>query len=119
MAMFGCDSRVRRSATSPSASNFAGSARIVGDSTFTATVRPSRVSRARYTSPMPPVPSDSRILKSAIASGMVGLFLRRLRRPELDPAVQAARIVRHQIDDHLRDVLWTKIPVVLWIGVAT
>jgi hypothetical protein len=32
-----------------------------GDSTFTATSRPRRVSRARYTSPMPPVPSGARI----------------------------------------------------------
>jgi hypothetical protein len=32
-----------------------------GDSTLIATSRPSRVSRARYTSPMPPAPSSATI----------------------------------------------------------
>ena len=41
---------------------FAGSPATSAASTLIATVRPSRVSRARYTSPMPPAPIRSRIL---------------------------------------------------------
>src|SRR5262252_302244 len=47
-------SRLNRSTLSDD--DFSGS-----DRTFSATIRPSRVSRARYTSPIPPTPSCARI----------------------------------------------------------
>ena len=59
--MFGCESAATRRLRARSARSGFGIAGRRAGSTLIATSRPSRVSRARYTSPMPPAPSGATI----------------------------------------------------------
>ena len=59
--MFGCDSAATAFASRPNRASASASSASRSGSTFTATIRSSRVSRARYTSPIPPAPSGDRI----------------------------------------------------------
>lgn len=55
--MFGWLSAAAARASCSKRATRMGSVATAAGNTFTATSRPSRVSRARYTSPMPPAPS--------------------------------------------------------------
>lgn len=57
--MLGCDRAATARASVSNRWRMAGSAAMCGAMTLMATSRPRRVSRARYTSPMPPAPSDA------------------------------------------------------------
>ncbi len=59
--MWGCESCEIVFASRSNRCRVSGDADMCDGSTFTATVRSSRVSRARYTSPIPPAPSGDRI----------------------------------------------------------